>query len=273
MEDRWRNKNATLYRLDWFSAGVNSRALLQTNVDVLIDSVELRTVDNGSHCRRRVVSVARHNRFGNLAHLFQQLIFDLLIDNHACTCMAGLAGVVEHSPRNCRCRGINVWAVGKNDVRCLATKLERNCLRVAFCRILQEVLAHFCGASERQLVDVHVFAKGAAAAWAEAVNHVEHTSRHARLHSKLGKQERRKRRLFCWLQDDGVAAGESRANLPGRNDERVVPGHNCTDDTHWFALNKSDAVARDRRNLAIQLVDCFCVPLNVVGARHDINIE
>ena len=71
MEDCWWNVNTALDRLDRLSTGVDGGPLLQTNVDVFIHSIELCSVDDGSHCCLRVVRVAGHDGLGNLAHLFQ----------------------------------------------------------------------------------------------------------------------------------------------------------------------------------------------------------
>ena len=55
----------------------------------------------------------------------------------------------------------------------------------------------------------------------------------------LGELQRRQRRLLRRLDDDGVAAGKSRRELPGRHHQRIVPRRDRADD--------ADRIAADHR--------------------------
>ena len=273
LEDRRRNEDAALDRLDGRSTSVNSGAFLLTDLDVLIHTIELRTVDDGAHCRRRVVGVTRHDRLRDFTHLVEQLILDLLIDEDARTGVTGLTCVVEHSPRNGRGGGIHVWAVRQHDVWCLAAQLERDRLGVALCGVLEEVLTDLGGAGEGELLHVHVLAERTARGWSKTWDHVQHAIGQTCLRAEFGEQQCRQRRLFGRLQHHGVACGKCCANLPRGDDQWIVPRHYCANHTHRLSFDHRHRVTRNRRDLAVQLVDRLAVPLNVVRARGNVHVQ
>ena len=83
---------------------------------------------------------------------------------------------------------------------------------------------------------------------------VDDALRDAGLERELGEPQRRERRQLRRLEHDRVAARERRPELPGRDVEREVPGHDQADDAERLAEGDVDA-ARDRDRLAVVLVD------------------
>jgi hypothetical protein len=62
---------------------------------------------------------------------------------------------------------------------------------------------------------------------------------------QLGHLQRRQRRLFGGLEDDRIAAGNRRRQLPGHHHQRVVPRRDRADD--------ADGIAADHRGVARQI--------------------
>ena len=75
------------------------------------------------------------------------------------------------------------------------------------------------------LVDARMPRQRVADGRARARDDVQDAVRQARLRRQLREPQRRERRLRRGLQHHGVAGGERRAELPGGDDQRVVPGH------------------------------------------------
>ena len=59
----------------------------------------------------------------------------------------------------------------------------------------------------------------------------------------LGQRQQRERRLLVRLHDDAVACSESRAELPDRQQQREVPGHDAGDDPDRLAPHRPDCQA------------------------------
>ncbi len=91
----------------------------------------------------------------------------------------------------------------------------------------------------------------------------------AGLEDELGEPERGERRQLGGLEDDGVAAGERRAELPGGDVEREVPRDDQPDDAERLAEGHVDA-AGDGDRLAVVLVDRAGVEVEDVGDHADL---
>src|SRR5579863_2190091 len=70
---------------------------------------------------------------------------------------------------------------------------------------------------------------------AKAVHDIVDTVRNPRLLYHISQQRRGRRRLFRWLNDDGVTACERRGNLPGKQQQRQIPRSDDADDTERLA--------------------------------------
>ena len=105
----------------------------------------------------------------------------------------------------------------------LAAELQRHALD---CRRRPHHLAADLGrAREADLGDVRVLDQPPPDDRARADDDVDHALGDARLECELGEPERRERRQLGGLQHDRVAARERRPELPARDDQREVPGH------------------------------------------------
>ena len=85
------------------------------------------------------------------------------------------------------------------------------------------------GAGEGDLVDVRVLDERLAGR-AGAGDDVDDARRQVGLLADLGEQQRGERRGLGRLQDDGVAAGQRRGDLPRQHQQREVPGDDLAGD-------------------------------------------
>jgi ParB family chromosome partitioning protein len=101
---------------------------------------------------------------------------------------------------------------------------------------------------------------------------VEDAWRQADLERDLGERQRRQRRLARRLDDDGVAAGERRCDLPRRQQQREVPRHDCGDDADRFPQGVGQVVAFDRDGLAVDFVGPAGEILEALGGRRHLDL-
>ena len=124
-------------------------------------------------------------------------------------------------------------------------------------------------AGEADLRDVGMLDEPLADDRALADDDVDDALGDAGLERQLGEPERRERRQLGGLEHDRVAAGERRAELPRRDVEREVPGHDQPDDAERLAERQVDA-AGDGDRLAVLLVDGAGVEVEDVGDHADL---
>ncbi len=103
----------------------------------------------------------------------------------------------------------------------------------------------------------------------EPGNNVEHALRHAGFGGQLGELESRKTRQFGRLQDNRVARGERRGDLPRGDDEGVVPRHDRTHHAEWFAGDQGEGSLQSGRDFVVDLVEGLGIPTHgACGLRH-----
>ena len=158
---------------------------------------------------------------------------------------AVLAGVAEDRHRRRRRGGPEV-GVGEDDVRRLAAELERHPLdrRRGPGRDPAPDLGR---AGEGDLGDVGVLDQPLPADAAGPGDDVEHALGQPGLERDPLELDRAQRRQLGRLEDDRVAGGERRRDLPGGDRQREVPGHDQADDAERLAEGHVDAAGdRDR---------------------------
>ena len=111
--------------------------------------------------------------------------------------------------------------VFEDDVRRLAAQLERQLLLRAGRRSLN-ALAHFGRAGEGDLVDVRMGDKRCTRTTRPG-DDVHHARWQFRFLNDLREQQRSQRRRFRRFENDGVAGGKRRRDLPRRHQQRKVP--------------------------------------------------
>ena len=203
---------------------------------VVLDLADLRTLEGLG-----IEGVTNLVGSGALLECLEELVVDVLLDKDTGTGAAALAVVevdAKVDPRN----GLLNVGVVKDNVGRLATKLEGDLLQVGGGSSLHDGATNNGGASKGNLVNVHVRGNGGTGSLAEAGDQVEDTSREAGLLDELSENESRERSLLSSLHDDTVASGQGRANLPGKHEQREVPGDNLAADTNLQRREKSALV-------------------------------
>ena len=100
---------------------------------------------------------------------------------------------------------------------------------------------------------------------------VEHPGRQPGLRGELGQTQRGQRRVRGRLEHHGVARRDGRPELPGRDDQGIVPGHDRRHDAHRLPGDQPELVRGTRRDLVVALVDGLAVPGQAIGRLRDID--
>ena len=87
--------------------------------------------------------------------------------------------------------------------------------------------------------------------------------RQAGLEQQLAEVERRQRRLLGRLEHHRAAAGQRRAELPRRHQQREVPGDDLADDADRLAQRVGEVLARREREIGVVVAEDLRRP-----ARH-----
>ena len=153
---------------------------------------------------------------------------------------------------------LDILRVVQHDGRVLAAHLQRHFLEVESAEIAREASSGLGRARERHHVHIHVAGRAAPRLGAPAGTDVEDAGGDTRLHRKLGDTQRGQGRFLGGLDDDRIARGECRADLPGQHQQREIPGQDQADDADGFADDHRDVVVGGRRHLIVDLVDQFC---------------
>lgn len=248
---------------------LDSSTLLLTGLDVAHDAVILKLADLGTLEGLVVEGVADLVLGSALLEGLNELVVDTLLNVDTRTGAAGLA-VVEVDTEVDPVNGLLDIGIVEDNVGGLATKLEGNLLQVGLGSSLHDLAANNGRTSEGNLVDVHVGRDGGTSNPAEAGDDVENARGETSLLNELSKDESRERGLLGGLHDDGVTGGESGADLPGKHEEREVPGDDLTADTERLLPGVVEGVGGDIDGLALNLVG----PTTVVadGANNGANI-
>ena len=170
--------------------------------------------------------------------------------------------LVEEDAADDALDGLVDGGVVEDDVGRLAAELEGELLAAARERAADQ-LADVGGAGERDLVDAGVLDERLAGA-AGAGHDVDHARREVGLLADLGEQQRGQRRRLGRLEDDGVAGGQGRRDLPGEHEQREVPGDDLGGDAE---RSRGRTVARVR-----QLVGPARVVEEVRSRQRDVDV-
>lgn len=212
------------------ATGLDSGTLFLTGLDVAHDTVVLKLADLGALESLLVERVTDLVLSSALLEGGQELVVDALLDEDTGTGAAALAVVVVNTEVD-PVDGVLDVGVVENDVGGLATKFEGNLLEVGGGSGLHDGSANDGGASEGDLVNVHVRGEGGTGSLAKSGNKVENTRREASLLNKLSEDKSRQRSLLSSLHDNTVTSSQSRSDLPRQHEKREVPGDDLTADT------------------------------------------
>src|SRR5436190_5294131 len=198
-----------------------------------LDALALASRVQRAERRVRAQRVAHDHALRLLGEAADHVVVDAPGGEHPCRRRAVLAGVVVAGARNRLHGGLHVDVVEDHDRR-LAAELEVHALE-RLGRVLGDPLAGLDRAGERHHVHVVVLDQRGAHLVA-ARDDVEHALGQE-LGGDLGELDGRDRRRRGRLQDDRVAGGERRADLPDGHHQRVVPRRDLADDADRLAAD------------------------------------
>ncbi len=216
------------------------------------DGLAVRGGDERAHLGRVVLRVADPHVARRLDEQLGEAVVDGALDEDPRARAAVLARVVEHGVRRGG-GGLLEVGVGEDDVGRLAAELERDALDRPR-RAAHHLLPDLGRAGEADLGDVGVLDQPLPDDRALADDDVDDALGEAGLEREVAEPDRGQRRELGGLEHDGVPARERGAELPARDVEREVPGHDQPDDAERLAEGHVDA-AGDRDRLAVVLVD------------------
>ena len=124
--------------------------------------------------------------------------------------------------------------IAEDDGGRFAAQLEGDLLQIAGGR-LDDQLADLGGAGEGHLVDIVMGGERRTRRLAIAGQDIDHALGEAGFLDQLAQAQRAERRLLGDLEDDGAAGRQARPQLPGRHEQREVPGDDLADDADGLA--------------------------------------
>ena len=133
-------------------------------------------------------------------------------------------------------------AVAENHVGRLAAQFQRHLLEVPGSR-LKNQFANFGGAGEGDLVDIGMRRQGSARGLAVSRDDVHDAVRNPGFLNQFAQAQAGQRRLLRRLDDHGASRRQCRAQLPGRHQQREIPGNNLADHSDWLAQCVSQKLA------------------------------
>lgn len=111
----------------------------------------------------------------------------------------------------------------EDDVGALSAKLQSNLLQVAVCGSLHDVSADEGRASECNLIDVHVGGDRSPGDPPDTRDSVDDARRETSFLDKSGSNETTQWCLFSCLDDNYIAGGNGRTNLPRPHEQWEIP--------------------------------------------------
>lgn len=213
------------------TTNLDSGTLLLTGLDVAHDTVVLKLADLRTLEGLLVEWVTNLVGLSTLLESLEELVVDFLLHEDAGTSTAALAVVVIDTKVDPLDSGIDIGVL-EDDVGRLATELEGDLLEVGRSSGLHNGATDQGGASESNLVNIHVRGNSSTSDLSETVDQVEDACGETSLLDELGHDKSGQRGLLSSLHDEGVTGGESRANLPCEHEKREVPWDDLTANTN-----------------------------------------
>lgn len=178
---------------------------------------------------------------------------------------AALAMVEKNTKVDPRDSVFNIRIV-EDDIRALATKLQSDLFQIRASSRFHNLSANNGRPGESDLVNVHVGGEGSTSDLSEAGEDVDNTRWKTSFFDELSGVESTERSLFGGFENNDVAAGDGRADLPGPHEEGKVPWDDLRTDTDLDRLlsvsgSCREMVGRTNRFL-LGVVECLRVRLN-----------
>ncbi|EJZ06057.1 hypothetical protein MFORT_28624 [Mycolicibacterium fortuitum subsp. fortuitum DSM 46621 = ATCC 6841 = JCM 6387] len=161
--------------------------------------------------------------------------------------------------------------IGEEDVGALAAQLEGHRDEV-LAGVLHDQPARGGLTGEGDLGDPVARSQRLTALDTEPVDHVHH-ARGQQITDQRHQVEHRNRGLLSGFEDDGVACGQRRSQLPHRHQDREVPGDDLTDHAEWLVEVVGDGVLVDLRERAFLGPQHAGEVPEVVDRQRDVGVQ
>lgn len=164
------------------------------------------------------------------------LLVNALLDINTRSSAAALAMVKIDSEVNPADSVLDICVV-KDDVGALPAKLQSNLLQVAVCGSFHDEPADNGGACECNLIDVHVGGDRSPGNSPDTRDSVDDTRRETSFLDKSGSDETAQWCLLRCLDDNYIAGGDGRTDLPGPHEQWEIPSMSFLADVHVCEIN------------------------------------
>ena len=210
-----------------YAAGHQRGAFFPPRGHVTQDLLEMQRVDQGAQLGGRVEGVAQADTLHAFREPADEIVIDVPFHQHPAAGGAPLpVEAVDHEHRGVQ--GPVQVRVGEDDHRVLAAQFEMHALE-GFGALPHDGAAGPRVPHEADGLDVRVLGEGPPRGLADAVDHVDHTRRQARLVDQFGQAHGRDRAPFGGFVHHGAARRQRGRHLPRTEHEGRVPGR---DDAH-----------------------------------------
>lgn len=241
-------------------------------LDIAHDAVELELGDLRALEGVALERVADLVLLGTGLEALKEGVVDALLDQDTAAGTAALA-VVEVDAEVDPGDGVVDIRVVEDDVGALAAQLEGDLLQVTLGSGLQDLAADQGGASEGDLVNVHVGRHGSTGDTANAGDDVDDTWWEASLDDELANIEGGERGLLSGLEDDGVSRGDDGADLPGEHEQGEVPGDDLATDADGLMAGVVEGLGIGVDNLAVDLVCPAAIVSDTAGSVGNVDLS
>ena len=231
----------------------------------------MRRIDDGAEIGAQIERIADRERARALDHLFREAVANGALNQQPRRRFADLALIAEHeADRNIRRHG-QIRRVGEDDVGALAAQLEADALQIRIGRRGHDFAADLARAGEGDAVDI-VMRGERCAGLVVAGHHLQNAFRQAGFERELGDAQTNQRRVLGRLEHHRISGDEGRAEFPGADHRRRIPGQNRADHAERRARDHRGDVVVEMRKLVVELVGRLAVPPQTVDREVDLEL-
>ncbi|MCY1403626.1 hypothetical protein D9M71_188140 [compost metagenome] len=198
------------------------------------DAVTLARADQRADLIISIALAGKAQAADGRPQLGDQTIVNARLGIDPASCGAILAGVVIAITAHAFDNGLDIGIVA-DDYRRLAAKFQVGALE-GLGGGLEDFLARDDIAGQRHHAHFRVADQVAPDALATATKNIQNTRRKNLRQGRRQRQDRQ-RRVFRWLEHQGIARCQGRRDLPGGHHDRVVPGRYGGDHTDRVAAH------------------------------------
>ena len=228
------------------AAGKDFGALGLTDLDIIVNAVELVRFDDGADLSRAVRAGAHLEDAGLFDERVGELRLDALLDDDPRRCRAPLAGGAERAPERALDREVDAGVV-ENDNGVLPPSSHETRF-ISWPAAAGDKPPRLGRARERYHADPRMLDDCRARLLAESGDEVDDALWNPGIDEQVDERGREAGRVLRRLEDDGIAREQRREHLPAWDCDREVPRGDQTGDTDRDALGEAEDIGALRRH-------------------------